>query len=425
MKFSADKAGKKAKCPKCGTIAVIEAEEAAPAAPETDGDIKLAPASQELGDEDIQLAPAPIVAASPEAEKKSDHSFDDDGPANYEAKVDPELEVRKKERETEEENKGKQKKVKKKLPTVGRKVKALGDAEAWYKVRTGLFFIHIGCWIWLASHLLQGSFVLLGSIEFPEYANLIAKNLEMRGGEEPLPPRGKFWDVDELGIYLEMIAGRDVYPFARFALTVSTVLFFLQALLWAAGYGFCLPIPRRYGMFGQVLGMLGLAVFNILCILCFRLMPVIGVHGYIIIPYVVPEITMTEYNIERTVPIHILWSAEPFWENLLTLFMKFFQYLEPTLGAVLLWSIGVMVKSSELERGGRALTNMSFGTLFTLLCFHLLSLCGGSSVLVNLLRILYTLWFFFLILFILRYAMMLLKCRAVLYEKLNPKFELQ
>src|ERR1019366_2503972 len=132
MKFSADKAGKKAKCPKCGTIAVIEAEEAAPAAPETDGDIKLAPASQELGDEDIQLAPAPIVAASPEAEKKSDHSFDDDGPANYEAKVDPELEVRKKERETEEENKGKQKKVKKKLPTVGRKVKALGDAEAWY-----------------------------------------------------------------------------------------------------------------------------------------------------------------------------------------------------------------------------------------------------------------------------------------------------
>ena len=34
MKFSAEKAGKKAKCPKCGTLAVIQMEEPASPAPE-------------------------------------------------------------------------------------------------------------------------------------------------------------------------------------------------------------------------------------------------------------------------------------------------------------------------------------------------------------------------------------------------------
>jgi hypothetical protein len=415
MKFSADKAGKKAKCPKCGTIVAIQAEPAPPPAP--------TPAEDP---DAITLAPMPEnVQTQEEANKKTEDLFDDGGPATYEATVDPELVARQQQMAEEEEAKKTAKKVRKKLPKVGRKVKALPDAEAWKKIRVGLFLISIACWIWLASHLLVGSYVLLGWTEFTEYAQMVAKNVSERRGANDFPDRGKFWEIDELSIYLEMISGRDWLGFARFALTLSTVLYFLQAVLWAAGYGFCVPVPRRFGMFGQVIGMLVLAVLNILLILFFKLLPVLGAHGYILIPYVVPEICLTSYNVERTVPIHILWSGEPFWENLLTLIIRGIQYLEPTIGCIFIWSTGVAIKSPEIEKGGRRLTYMSFGVLFTLLCFHVLSLAGGSGVLVIVLRIVYALWFGGLLLFILNYAMLLLKTRAVLEEKINPRFELR
>jgi hypothetical protein len=416
MKFSADKAGKKAKCPKCGAIVAIQAEP--PSVP------KPAPAAADDPDH-ISLAPMPDNVEKPEeAAQKTNDMFDDGGPAMYEAKVDEELLARQKALAEAEEAKKTQKKVKKKLPKVGRKMKALPDAEEWKKVRVGLFLVSIACWIWLAQHLLLGSYIMIGSTEFTEYANLVAKNLAVRGGEKEFPERGKFWEIDELGIYLEMIAGRDYVGYAQFAMTVATLLYFLQAVLWAAGYGFYTPVPRRFGMFGQVITLIVLAVINILLILIFKLLPVLGIHGYILIPYVVPEITLTAYNVERIVPIHVLWSAEPFWENLLALFIRGVQYLEPTIGCIFIWSVGVTIKVREIEKSGRALTYMSLGVLFALLCFHVLSLAGGSGVLVNVLRVTYTIWYGGLLLFILSYARLLLKTRSVLNEKINPRFEL-
>jgi len=63
--------------------------------------------------------------------------------------VDEELAARQKANAEAEEAKKTQKKVKKALPKVGRKVKALPDAESWKKVRIGLFMLSIACWIWL------------------------------------------------------------------------------------------------------------------------------------------------------------------------------------------------------------------------------------------------------------------------------------
>ena len=37
----------------------------------------------------------------------------------------------------------------------------------------------------------------------------------------------------------------------------------------------------------------------------------------------------------------------------------------------------------------------------------------------------YAVWFFFLIIFMLQFAMLMLKFRAVLYDKINPKNELE
>jgi hypothetical protein len=400
MKFSAEKAGKRAKCPKCDAIVLVEADGAHARTEE----------------------PAPEVAAAPLVKAVDD---EDDPTGGYDVFTDPEMEEIKKRREAEEEAAGKKRKERKKLPKMLRKTKAIPDAESWTKVRFGLLFTFIGVWIWIFTHLAQGSYVVLGKVEFPEYANMIAVNLEARGGDEDFPARGKFWDVDEVNVYLGMIAGRDILGYARAMLTMASLFYFLQAFAWGIGYVFSLPVPRRFGMFGQVIASMVLAFFNFLIMFFFKLLPVLGVFTYVMIPFITPEIVLTEYNIERTLPIHVLWSAAPFWENLLNVIFKFLFYLQPTFGCIFIWSIGLAIKHEKVEQRARGLTQMSLGVFFILFCFHMLSLCGSSPVMVNVLRVFYTVWFCFLFLFMLQYASLILKCRAVLFDKINPRNELE
>ena len=407
MKFTAEKAGKKAKCSKCGALVVIEAEDesAEPDAP--------------------VVAAAPAVTAPPEvtAPAAPVDPFADDGPAEYGVFIDPELAALEQKRQEEEEAAKKKRKDKKNLPKVARKIKAIPDAEAWDKVRLGLLFLFFGTCAWIATHLLQGAYVLIGTVELPEYAALLANTVETRVGAD-LPPPGNFWDVDQFDIYMGMIAGRTYSGFAKVCLTVATLLYFVQALCWGIGYALFLPVPRRNGMFGHVLAMIGLLIFNGLVVLIFKLLPILGVMNYIMIPYVVPEIAMTEYNMERAIPINVLWSGAPFWENFLCVLFRFTQYLEPAMVCIFLWSAGVVIKSDEMAEEGRGRARMCLGTLFVLVAFHLLSVCGATPVLVMVLRVFYILWYFFLIMFMLQYVMFLLKARQVLDDKIRPKHEL-
>jgi hypothetical protein len=400
MKFAAAKAGKRAKCPKCEAILLIE-----------------------------QDAEAKNGAPAPPPPPPADDPFGDESPGGYGVVLDPELEERRKAMEAEEAAKARQRKKRDKLPSVTRKVKAIPDAESWTKVRIGLLLICAGTWVWLFCHIIQGSYVLLGSVELPEYAAMIARNVEVRMDDEQkndgFPERGREWDLDFLSIYLGMIVGKDFLNYAKVCLTLSSIFYFFQALLWVAGYGFLLPVPRRYGMFGQVLVMLALAVVNGLLLFFFKLLPVLGAHGYVMIPLVTPEIAMTEYNMERMIPINILWSGAPFWENTGNLIIKWLLYLEPTFMSIFVWSAGLTIKDDTIAQGGRGRVEMSLGTFFVIICYHLLSLCGASPVLVIVLRIVYGVWFFFLIIFMLQFAMLMLKFRAVLYDKINPKNELQ
>lgn len=404
MKFSAEKAGKKSKCPKCDTIVLIKADEKPEPKPE---------------EKPVKAEPAATPAASPS-------NGEDEGDGAYDVFTDPEIEERKKQIAAEEEARLKnRKKDKKNLPKVTRKKKAIPDADSWKKVRLGLLFTLIGTCIWGFTHVLQGSYVLLGSVEFPEYANLIATNLERRGGENDLPEKGEFWAVDELNVHLGMIAGRDLVGFAKTCLVVSTLLYFLQALCWGLGCGIALPVPRRFGMFGQLLASLGLGFFNFLIMFIFKLLPVVGIISYIMIPFVAPEVVMTEYNMERTMPIHVMWSAAPYWENFLTVIFRFLFYLQPAIGCIFIWSVGTAVKDPGIEDSARGMTQLCLGTMFVLVCFHLLSLCGATPVMVTVLRVFYGVWFGFSVLLIAQYAVLIMRCRTVLYEKIYPKNELE
>ena len=47
-----------------------------------------------------------------------------------------------------------------------------------------------------------------------------------------------------------------------FGLTLATILYFVQALCWGIGYGLCLPVPHRNGLFAQVVTMIILLIVN-------------------------------------------------------------------------------------------------------------------------------------------------------------------
>src|SRR5262249_20020311 len=128
MKFSAEKAGKRAKCPKCDTIVLIQAEEEAP--------------QVKAGAEEAAAAVAAPAgtAATPD---------EDDAEGAYEVKLDPELEMLKKKREEEERAKARERRKRQSLPKVARKLKAIPDKDIWDKVRWGMLFTLLGTFIWL------------------------------------------------------------------------------------------------------------------------------------------------------------------------------------------------------------------------------------------------------------------------------------
>jgi hypothetical protein len=389
MRFGQDKAGRKAKCPKCGTLVVITAAEA------------------EDDDEEVEETPPPL----PEPTKAP---AQDDLGAYGATDV---LGEEDKNKEPEKKAKGK----KKKAPKIARKVRAIPDAEQWEKVRAGLLFIFIGVVLWGGAHLLQGVYVAIGVVDYTEFVRPLAEELNAR--QNPLPEGGGFWEINGLNVLLSMIAGHGFLGLAKTCLILAVILRLAQPVVSCVGYAICLAVPQRYGTTFQASLLLALGGWNTMVILALLVLPVLGVYSYYLVPLLTPEIAMTEYNMERSVPINVLWLTSPFWECLLNIFIQLLLYLEPIVGAVFIWSIGLSVKEAKIEQGGQSLAQLGLGQFSILLSYHMISVAGTTPVLVTVLRCLYVLWYAFLLLFILSYAGLLLKTREVLYMKINPMHE--
>src|SRR5947207_14590588 len=121
---------------------------------------------------------------------------------------------------------------------------------------------------------------------------MIANNLEMRGGEEDFPARGNFWDVDQLNVYLGMIAGRDMLGYSVLMITLASVFYFFQWMAWMGGSALCLSVPRRFGAFGQTITSMILGFFNFITMFFFKLLPVCGAFAWIMIPFVTSEVCL-------------------------------------------------------------------------------------------------------------------------------------
>ena len=163
-------------------------------------------------------------------------------------------------------------------------------------------------------------------------------------------------------------------------------------------------------MSGQVKNLIILCCVNLALVLVFRLLPFLGVFGGWL-TLLVPEATMTQANIDRIVPLHVFWSFSGFWSEILTLIVLFSLYLEHILLGVFLWSVGISMRETDLEKGGLNLAGLGFGVFFIMLAFQIMSICGTSAVLVLVLRIIYLLWVGFSALWIVRFLQVLLLAR--------------
>jgi hypothetical protein len=380
MKFGADKAGRKAKCPKCDSVLTIPG-------PQANG-----PAGPASGDEE--------------------------GDAGYGVLVDHDLEARR--RRIEEEDRLRAKELKKKKPPkIVKKFKSLPEAERWEKVHLGLLFVFLGTCIWAFSHMLVGLWVGLGTVEFTDYARMVTEQIERQ--EPVIPERGEFWNFSQFHHLVAIAAGRGFVGFAKFCIVVGLILYPLQAILCLVGYILCLRVPQHHGTLGQLITMIVLNAFNFLAYFFFKLLPIVGVYRYYLIPYLIPEIMFTSYNMERAYPYFMLWSPSPFWESLLSMFLMFMAFLEPIMGVIFVWSCARQLKADRLEQNSDGVASTGFGQYFLWFCLVMIALCGTTPVLVWTLRALYLLWYGALMMFIVRYALLLWRFRDLLDFRLNPE----
>jgi hypothetical protein len=378
MKFGADKAGRKAKCPKC---------------------------------ENVLTVPVNGAAAPGAAQAEED--------AGYGVVIDHELAELRAKREEADRLRQKEEK-KKKAPTVKKKYKSLPEAELWEKVHFALIFIFLGSCLWAFMHLLQGCWVALGTVEYVDYARLVTRLIE---NQDPpiIPERGQFWGFSQYRYLVSLAAGSTFANFAIFCLIVNLLLYPIQVILWFIGYILALPVPRHHGTLGQLIFIMVLGGFNVLFYLIFRVLPTTGLFKYYLIPYFIPEVMLTEYNMERVMPLFMLWSASPFWESLLAVFLQFVVFLEPILGVVFLWTIAKSLKDDRIGDNAAQITAVGFGQYFFWVAFLMIALCGTTPVLVWVLRVLYIMWYASLMMFIVRYALLTWRIRDLLAFRLYPE----
>jgi hypothetical protein len=389
LKFPAERAGRKAKCTRCGAEQIV---------PEKSASEKTEPEKP---------------ASPPPPPPPSGDDDEEEGGKHYAVVTDP---------TTEEKKKlppGKKKKDKAKAAIKKRK-KSLVDADQWGIVRHGLLLMSIGAGLWLTIFCLQGLFILIGSAEGPEYNTLRTELI----GEETTPPgAGTMGNLDKLRFSLGLIAGSNNLSLFRFMYIVLSFMTLVQMAFFLMGYFTCLVVPPRFGTRGQVITMICLGIFNLLAMIGFRLLPLLGIVPYALIPYLVPEIPLIQANMERALPLHVFWSAAPFWEMLLTFTLLGCQYLEYNMGPVFIRSIGLSIKEEPVQDRAMGLLQLGFGAMFALLCYHIVSVCGTSDVIISVIRLNYLAWTGFLILFIVRYMLQLNATRQIIDKLVKGEIE--
>ncbi len=370
LKVGADKAGRKSKCPKCGAPVTVPSAASAPA-----------PAENAI--QEPRLAPLETGPESPAeaAEKKAEaYEFaDDEGPKTYELKEAAETSsavFTPSAKTVTLEGPGRRK---------GKRLAKITHARQWVRVGLGLQLIAAVLLVWLGAYLLYHLPLVLGMALGEEYA----AQADVDRLVESSPQYGGSPSLNYCTYAVTLVSGNWWGTFMLWLVRFSQVIYFLMYFLLITGYVLCLVAPQRYGTRLQLTVLLVLAASNAFFSIFFRLLPMMGLYEYTILPVAVPEVVLIEMNAERIESIYTFWLNIPMLELYWALILNLMFYLEPAMIGVFLRAVAKGIRSDDLEEKAMRIMKMGFSQLYVQLAFMLIALCGTSSVLLMVLRFIY------------------------------------
>ncbi|MBM4068244.1 MAG: hypothetical protein FJ271_04785 [Planctomycetes bacterium] len=295
----------------------------------------------------------------------------------------------------EDQSKKKKKKEKKAVVKRTIKKKTIQFADDWRKLLIAIWLMFAGMCVWGICWLLHLVIVLQGLLSSTLYSPLqleVIRDNELQKGPFVI---GLICNLSNLD------AGKALY-------ITEQALFLASGGCFLAAYCICLGVPNVFGTRGQTITLLIFSIINLLVTLLLKLLPAAGAMGYVMVPLVAPEICFSVASLERTLPLHVFWSAAPFWEFFGAIIFQAVFYGEPILFCVFLRSTALALKDDQwLEPRAQSLLRMGFGQFFMLLSFYMLSITGTTDVVGWTLLIVYLVWRSFLIGYIINYALVL------------------
>lgn len=384
-----------AECPECGTNV-----KAAP------GKVVVCPKCETKFRVPSEAARKPAAPRKAAVAKKDEPSAEEE---TYGFSETEDLEELRRKREAEEEVRQAEKKKKEK-PIIEVKRKNIGDLKVWERIDKSMIWFQLGIAVWAVAHLVYGLILFLGMVQGPEYAGPVVSKL-IRPDQPPME-LGAGDSLDRPAFVVAMLGGVNLATFTLVLLVVIQLLTWAKLGLWVTGYSVAWPsAPKDMGGKGQLITLYSLAGLNFVFGFFFVLLPVVGAYSYCIMPWTGAELAMAEFNMERSLPLHIFWAFAPFWETLFAFVLTTLIYLEPIMIAYFTWTVACTLKEEAFADVALGAVKMGFAVLYIMLAYQLLALAGTSPVLVMVLRILYVMWYVALIIWMVRLVSMFAKCR--------------
>ena len=272
-----------------------------------------------------------------------------------------------------------------------------------------------GLGVWLAAFLLFRVPVVIGMAVGPEYA-VAANDRLVSPNSDPTHPE---FNLCAYGVAL--IAGNDGSDTLIWVLRFALVLTLLQGAPLVAGYFICLAAPDRYGIRLQLMVLFALAFFDFLFLVVFKLLPICGAYRYITLPIALPEVAMVEMNADRIESIFTFWLSYPVLEAIAGVLVMVTNYLGPAVIATLVHSVAMSIKSEKLEAEALITMKLGYSQLFIQLAWYMMAMCGGSLVLLWLLRITYAIGAAFFVYQLILTITALIRVAPVVEEQLGDE----
>ncbi len=291
------------------------------------------------------------------------------------------------------------------------KKKKVQFARKWQNARLPLILFVVGIGVGAVTVIIQIVIFI-----FPLTASVDYNKLVM---EELFTPKeqleiGEHENLKRIPFAIGCVMGNANIGLGKTLYILTAVLHLVQSGVWLAAACILLAAPDRFGSRGQVFAIMGMAGVNLLLVLIFKLLPLVGASEFTSLAYAVPELPMSPANQERITPLQVQWSFHLFGSFFFGLLFNVLLLGEPILFCIYLHHVGLSIQDEWMQNKGLSLTQLGFSLAFIQVAYHTLSIAGASAVLVLLLVVVAGLYRGFLLWFIVWCILVFLKsCKQI------------